>query len=566
MYSRQPPAERRVRTPHGTAFLRSHSLGPHPILHYFLERMRLSEIISATLGAPRRDSLPHAKALEALIHNIFVSPGPLYRVGEWLAPLEPHALGLTPDDIADCNDDRLARTLDALASQRGRSVFFRLALHVLEDFDLSTARVHFDTTTVTFHGAYEGSKVSPRITHGQNKDHRPDLKQLLFGLNVTCDGAVPLTHSVWSGNQSDSTVHRPNVEELRRLLGRDDFVYVADSKLCSQRNLAYIDRAGGKFVTVLPRTRREDRAFRDHLRQQKVRWYRLAPSKSASVAASTDTYSSCRAPEARSADGFRLIWIKSASKAAQDRDRRERTIRMALRDLHELSLRLNKRGLKKRSAIRPAVLSILEKHKVAAFLEVRIVSRKVVETRYLRPGRPTPDSPVRKLEHTVFELQVDRIDDAISAEQRTDGVFPLITNLADTYSKREVLEIYKYQPYVEKRFAMLKNELGVAPVYLKKSQRVAGLVHVYFIAIMVAALIERTVRHNMKRENIESLPLLPEGRLTSAPTAPRILEAFRDAVWHEFERGDELVTFPLELTDVQVTLIRLLQLPAGIYD
>ena len=160
---------------------------------------------------------------------------------------------------------------------------------------------------------------------------------------------------------------------------------------------------------------------------------------------------------------------------------------------------------------------------------------------------------------------MDRIADAIAAEARTDGVFPLITNLESRYSKRKILDIYKYQPYVEKRFALLKSELGVAPVYLKKPQRVAGLVHAYFIAMMVAALIERSVRQGMRRENIESLPLLREGRHTSTPTAPRILEAFRDAVWHEFERGHELVPVPLELNELQRTLVRLLQLPDGIY-
>lgn len=39
----------------------------------------------------------------------------------------------------------------------------------------------------------------PRITRGINKDHRPDLKQLVFGLNATGDGAVPICHDGYSG-------------------------------------------------------------------------------------------------------------------------------------------------------------------------------------------------------------------------------------------------------------------------------------------------------------------------------------------------------------------------------
>ena len=31
-----------------------------------------------------------------------------------------------------------------------------------------------------------------RITRGYNKDHRPDLKQLLYNRTVTADGAVPV--------------------------------------------------------------------------------------------------------------------------------------------------------------------------------------------------------------------------------------------------------------------------------------------------------------------------------------------------------------------------------------
>lgn len=129
----------------------------------------------------------------------------------------------------------------------------------------------------------------------------------------------------------------------------------------------------------------------------------------------------------------------------------------------------------------------------------------------------------------------------------------------------KILEIYKYQRYVERRFALLKSEFGVAPVYLQGPQRVAGLMHVHFIVMMIAALIERTVRQGMQRHHIDSLPLLPEGRPTKTPTTPRILEEFRDVVWHEFQRGDELVTFPLEVNDLQRALIRLLDLPPGVY-
>ena len=46
-------------------------------------------------------------------------------------------------------------------------------------------------------------------------------------------------------------------------------------------------------------------------------------------------------------------------------------------------------------------------------------------------------------------------------------MFPLITN-DRTLSERELLLAYKGQPLIEKRFAQLKTDFAVAPVYLKK--------------------------------------------------------------------------------------------------
>ena len=51
-----------------------------------------------------------------------------------------------------------------------------------------------------------------------------------------------------------------------------DFLYVADSKLCSRENLTYIDRAGGRFVTVVPRSRMEDGEFREWLQTHNPHW------------------------------------------------------------------------------------------------------------------------------------------------------------------------------------------------------------------------------------------------------------------------------------------------------
>lgn len=568
MYTRQIGGQRRVATPDGTANLRVHLVGPHPILWHFLGRMNFSRIVRSCLGTPREGIVDHAQTLALLVQNILLSPAPLYRIAEWAAPIDPAALDLSTREKAALNDDRVARSLDELASPRARSLFFRLALHCIKQFELDTRRIHHDTTTVTFHGQYAGSFREPRITYGMNKDHRPDLKQLVFGLNVTADGAVPLSHEVYSGNRSDDTVHRNNVDRLRKLVGHDHFIYVADSKLCTRKNLAHIVAYGGKFVTVLPRTRTEDKRFRKQLRQgAPVRWRKVYSHENKRRKSDGPVvYCSTADGPAETSEGYRLVWYRSSEKMKHDAEAREAALQKTEIELLELDGRLNRRKLKKRTAIKKEVNQILRSRGCASFIKVHIGFQTRVHTKYLRRGRPKKGDPVKEIRTKLFHLTVQRDEDALRAEARTDGVFPQCTNLSSREaSKREVLKIYKYQPYIEKRHALYKSELEIAPVYIKKPERAVGLLHATYLAMTLDALIERTLRLGMDREGLESLPILPEGRASKTPTTARLLEIFSDVSWYEFERGGETVTFPIRLSQLQKKLLRLLEIDVAAY-
>jgi len=547
--------------------LHRHHLGAHPIIRHYLERMNVRGIIRGCLGAGLRQGLDHAEVLSVLVHNILVSRGPMYRIQEWAARIEPEALGLTRSQVGRLNDDRLVRSLEALASERGRSVFFRLALRVIKDFEIRVPRVHFDTTTVTFFGQYVSSRSEPRITYGVNKDHRPDLKQLLFGLNVTSDGAVPLLHHVFSGNRTDDSVHVRNLDLLRSLLGTEGFIYVADSKLCTRENLDHVVAYGGRFVTVMPRTRREDHSFRQQLREGgvPVRWRKIHQIPNPRRRDDPpDVYSSTNVGPQKSAEGHRIIWVRSSQKAAIDRRSRDDRIRQAEIELKEVAEKVGTRNLRSRKAVEERGKKVLARHKVTEFLEIRVVSFTEVTHRYLRRGRPRAGDPMRKIQRQAFQLVVNRNKVVISQESRTDGVFPLVTNIQDA-AKREVLEIYKYQPYLEKRFALTKSEYGVAPIFLKKPIRVVGLLHVYFIAIMLSALLERQVRGAMKARGIPEIAILPEARATATPTTPRILENFAHVAWHEFQEGERVVSFPVEINSTQRLLLDLADVPRHLY-
>jgi transposase len=566
MYTRQIGDSQRVVTSQGPALHRVHLIGPHPILLHFLGRMSFASIVRSCLGTRYQGILDHAQTLAVFIQNIILSPAPLYRIAEWAQPIDSTALGLTASEKRSLNDDRVARSLDALVSPRARTLFFQLALHIIKQFELDTRRIHHDTTTVTFHGQYRASHREPRITHGINKDHRPDLKQLVFGLNVTADGAVPISHDIYSGNRTDDTIHRSNVDRLRHILRRTDFVYVADSKLCTRKNLAHIAEYGGKFVTVLPRTRLEDKRFRNSLRQGlRVRWRRLLESENhRRKSDAPDVYYATADGPSETSEGHRIVWIRSSQKTELDSLVRETSLEKAEAKLFDFNAQLNRGQLCRRASIQKKVTEILAKHNCQRFLKVRIGSRVLIHTKRLRRGRPRKDDPVKEVRTRLYHLEVRRNKDALRAEARTDGVFPLATNLRKA-PKKQILLIYKYQPYVEKRHALFKSELEVAPVYIKKPSRAVGLVHAVFLAMTLDALVERTVRRGMRYHRIETLPILPEGRETRTPTTARILEMFSNVCWYEFERGGETVAFPIQLSPLQKLLLTLLDIDPSAY-
>ncbi len=92
---------------------------------------------------------------------------------------------------ANC-DDRVGRTLDRLFDADRASLITEVVLGVIRDFHLDVSQLHNDLTTITFSGNYKGAtgrarggQATSAITYGHNKDHRPDLKQLLWILGIS---------------------------------------------------------------------------------------------------------------------------------------------------------------------------------------------------------------------------------------------------------------------------------------------------------------------------------------------------------------------------------------------
>ena len=554
--------------------LHSQRLGCLPIVNFFLDRMGLAEQLAAYLPTddPRLRLAP-AGVIATVVRNIVAGHRPVYALGEWAAPYDPALLGLAPGEVELLNDDRVGRTLDRLFDADRASLITATVLAVVREFTIETSQLHNDSTTITVSGNYpdadgrsRGGQPTPAIRHGHNKDHRPDLKQLLFILTISADGAVPIAFRVADGNTPDDLTHIPTWDELHALVGNPGFLYVADSKLCSQQAMRHIASQGGRFVTIVPHGRTEDTWFRNWAQTHAPAWTEARRAPGARAGDPDLVWRTFQAP-APSVDGYRVIWVHSCGKAARDAATRAARIEAGLAAIEAVAARLAspKTRIKTKVAAEQAASTALAAAGATRWVGFTIAETIEVEHRQEKRGRPGAATRYRRTEKTVFTITAAIDADKVSYDALTDGCFPLITN--DTaMSGAEVLAAYQYQPNLERRNHLLKGPQEVAPVYLETAHRIEALLLCHFLAMLTEALLEREIRTSMSNQGLAGIPLYPELRNCPAPSAPRILEIFDDIQRHQLiDNGQIVQTFEPELTDLQQQVLDLLHIPASIY-
>jgi len=542
-------------------------LGPLPIINHFIARMGLDDAFARHVPSDARCVVPHARALGVLLRSIIVEREPIYRQQETVNGFAAGMFGIAAEEMEHLGDDRLGRALDHLFDADRAALLTDVVLAVGQAFALKFDEFHNDSTTVSFCGAYRSAwgrkirgRTAPAITYGHSKAHRPDLKQLLFILTMAADGNIPVAFRCSDGNTSDSRTHIETWNTLRAVAGRADFLYVADSKLCSRENMDHIDRTGGRFITVLPRSRSEDEQFRKWIQTNTPDWTLVWDRPHPRYAdGPRDRWFVFRAP-LPSGEGWTLVWVWSTLLTLRQQARRERNMAAASEDLSDLRERLAgpRTRLRRAADIDFQVKTILEKHHVARYLKVERVVREDHIYKQARRGRPGPSTIYRKITKPRFDIEWTIDQNAIAYDHKSDGMYPLITNDRNL-SPAQVLEAHKGQPMIEKRFEQIKTVHEIAPVLLKNEGRIEALFTLYFLGLLVQALIEREVRLAMKREKIDELPLYPEQRDCARPTTEQILRLFSLAERHRLlHDGKPVQSFDVQFTELQRQVLALL--------
>ena len=542
--------------------LEKYRVGGIPIIRTVIERMKLKEILYEYIPPHGNEVIPAVESLMMVIYNLTLGKAPLYELEQWVASLDSKSLGCEDLPRGKFNDDRFGRALDKLFMANRSSLMIMLVTTVVKEFDLDLSQIHNDSTTVKACGSIPGrTSTGLELKRGPSKDHRPDLKQLVYNLSITADGAVPVHQHCYPGNRTDDTIHIETWNTLRLIHGSADFLYVADSKLCTDEQLRHIVSHGGRAITIVPETWGETKEFKDTLRKikkaKKEIWRRFKPGSETQK----EYFSVFQGNYLTKKRGYKLHWIYSSEKRKRDRFSREQRIRKAEHELTDLNGRINQRNLKTREAIEDSARELLARYQVEQFIHLEIGTTREEERIQIGKGRPGQNTRYRRKIYTIYTLSWSRNRKALKEESRVDGIFPLLCT-DETLEPKEVKKAYKFQPRLEKRFCQFKWIHKAAPLLFKKIERVEANMFSFFIALMIQALIEREIREKMERDNIQSLTLYPEEREASHPTTTKIMRIFDDiSTYKLISKNDIIEEYKDELTETQQQILELMEIP-----
>jgi transposase len=483
----------------------------------------------------------------ALIINMLVQRMPLYRVWESFTHLDLPVLFDEPVELDDLNDDGFGRTLDRLyASNQQRTLVSSVALRATNLLPLGVRSIHADTTSISLAGAYEPTvtdlqfveenpdRALLQITHGYSKDHRPDLKQFIYGLVVTSEG-MPLLGDVRDGNLSDKVWNQEILNEIESsFLVPQHVVYVADSALVTADNLEQMAKQKIRFISRLPEVYGLAKTLKEAAWKQK-KWENLGQI---ALTGKGSTYQAQSIVETLEDHSYRFVVIHSSALEKQKLRSLEKAAERELNDIQKAQKNLEKERFSCKDDAQIALDDFLRAHGQIHQLSGAVVPEKTTK----RPaGRPKAGAEHPIEIHYRIEINVVPPSDKVKRSRlQTASTFVLITNLDEAeWSNTQVLQEYKGQISVETRFRNIKADPCIVDnIYVKSSRRAEALAYLYLVALIVASFIEVCIRQELK--NRKRPFLVPGNRWTERPTMTMIFDIMETVLVMKMRDGTRI--------------------------
>jgi hypothetical protein len=470
-----PAAALRATASAELAFVESRQFGGPWVLDQLWRRLGIDKILARLLAGTRRDQATE-RVIFAMVANRALAASSKLACAGWVGA-RAHI-----DGLPEVSDDACYRAMDWLidaAPECEKQVFNQVANLLNLEVDLLLV----DTTSIYFEldeadepvardqhghrveqhtgtgGADDADDQATAVkpvgfrTHGNSKDHRSDLPQVVVEMAVTRTG-IPVRVWCWPGNASDQKLIAQVKAEMRDwTLAR--IIWVADRGFASAANRRML-RAGDHHYILGEKLRTNTAEVNTALSRQ---------GRYATVAGNL------RVKEVKVGETDRFIICHNPDQAERDAAVRARL----LTQLQEMIDGTDKLSATKRAELRG------------------VISTKPGLNRYLRL---TPGGLLR-INHK-----------AIAAETKLDGKYLL--RCSDPHLSAEDIALgYKQLLEVERGWRTMKTTLDLRPVYHRLEERIRAHVIICWLALLLIRVAETTTAmtwHHI-RDQLEPLHL-----------------------------------------------------------
>jgi transposase len=418
-------------------------IGPDLVFGRLWKECGIQEVIQSLLEARRYDFDVERAVYLTVLHRLFASgsdraaerwredyliPGTealelhhLYRamafLGQEIESKGPKTLG-TPRCLKDLIEEELF--------EHRRDLFTEVDL------------VFFDTTSLYFEGR-GGESIGKR---GHNKDHRPDLYQMVVGMALDVEGR-PICCEMWPGNTADVKTLIPVVKRMRERFRLREITVVADRGMVSQATLEAFEKSDPPVRYIIGVRMRRQKEVNTSVLGSRARWFESVPERS-----------NAKDPAPLK---VKEVWVKE----------------------RRYIVCLNEEERRKDAHDREAIVAHLNEQLHRG--DKSLIGNKGYR-RYLK---------VEGSGHFVID------EKQVKAEERYDGIWVLRTNTV--YNTETVAHVYKALWTVEDIIRTSKSILETRPIYHKRDETIRGHVFCSFLAL----LLKQELESRMKRTDLE---------------------------------------------------------------
>lgn len=442
-----------------------YQLGALPVLYALLETLQVRQIINR--HCPTRGEVDHGTVALVLILNRLMFPLPLYRIADWVGKtVLEGTLGIPARKF---NDDRLERTLDALAPHL-EAIWLEVTSLALRKAQVDLSVVFYDLTAFTMHGRYPDSQL---VDFGFAHNVPSNKRKFKLALNTLKDGNFPGLYRLWRGCTTDQATVQQNMENLARWLRRhghplSETLVVSDRAMLDAEIAVRYDQLGLRYLSGMRCSSKQ--------REELLRPWTDAQFEKYPIVSGEDPQYWGRGCTVRFKHDGHTVTHKGLvvlSGPLRDQWRRARREKLQALEKELVAVReaIGKPRLRSVKAVQRRVRSRLRESQVGRFLLVSVYETEA--------GR--------------VNLHWEINESELAEAERLDGRYLLVTN--DWHlSHQEMFRLYREKDGGEKRFFISKNDLVVSPVYLHQDQRIASMMLLNMIALLAYSILERQVR------------------------------------------------------------------------